>query len=107
MKRIILTLLVALNILNLSADNTRYVNMFLGSAGDHGQLPPGATVPFGMVSVCPDSDPNQHGGYDYNVERISGIHLQLRQEPQGTSDFRLRSQGPCRLGTGESGLVLG
>lgn len=75
MKRIILTLLVALNILNLSADNTRYVNMFLGSAGDHGQLPPGATVPFGMVSVCPDSDPNQHGGYDYNVERISGISI--------------------------------
>src|SRR5574337_1358501 len=31
-----------------------------------------------------------------------GPHLQLRQEPQGTSDFRLRSQGPCRLGTGES-----
>ena len=36
-----------------------------------------------------------------------GPHLQLRQEPQGTSDFRLRSQGPCRLGTGESGLVWG
>ena len=36
-----------------------------------------------------------------------GPHLQLRQEPQGSSDFRLRSQGPCRLGTGESGLVLG
>ena len=36
-----------------------------------------------------------------------GPHLQLRQEPQGTSDFKLRSQGPCRLGTGESGLVLG
>ena len=36
-----------------------------------------------------------------------GPHLQLRQEPQGTSDFRLRSQGPCRVGTGESGLVLG
>ena len=35
-----------------------------------------------------------------------GPHLQLRQEPQGSSDFRLRSQGPCRLGTGESGLVL-
>ena len=34
-------------------------------------------------------------------------HLQLRQEPQGTSDFRVRSQGPCRLGRGESGLVLG
>ena len=24
----------------------------------------------------------------------------MRQEPQGTSDFRVRSQGPCRLGTG-------
>ena len=36
-----------------------------------------------------------------------GPHLPLRQELQGTSDFRLRSQGPCRLGTGESGLVLG
>ena len=36
-----------------------------------------------------------------------GPHLPLRQEPQGSSDFRLRSQGPCRLGTGESGLVLG
>ena len=36
-----------------------------------------------------------------------GPHLQLRQEPQVTSDLRLRSQGPCRLGTGESGLVLG
>ena len=36
-----------------------------------------------------------------------GPHLPLRQEPQGSSDFRLRWQGPCRLGTGESGLVLG
>ena len=31
----------------------------------------------------------------------------MRQEPQGTSDFRLRSQGLCTLGTGESGLILG
>ena len=36
-----------------------------------------------------------------------GPHLQLRQEPQGSSDFRLGSQGLCTLGTGESGLVLG
>src|SRR5574337_517286 len=27
-----------------------------------------------------------------------GPHLQLRQEPQGTSDFRLRSQGPLQTG---------
>ena len=31
----------------------------------------------------------------------------IEQEPQGTSDFRLQSQGPGRLGTGESGLVVG
>ena len=31
----------------------------------------------------------------------------LSDQCKGTSDFRLRSQGPCRLGTGESGLVLG
>lgn len=51
------------------------VNVFMGSAGDNGQLAPAATVPFGMVSVCPDSDPRQHAGYDYEVARISGISL--------------------------------
>ena len=51
------------------------VNVFMGSAGDNGQLAPAATVPFGMVSVCPDSDPRQHVGYDYEVARISGISL--------------------------------
>ena len=40
-------------------------------------------------------------------ETLAKHSMELRQEPQGTSDFRRRSQGPCRLGTGESGLVLG
>src|SRR5574337_1163959 len=48
---------------------------------------------------------DRNGSWAWCIGR--GPHLQLRQEPQGTSDFRLRSQGPCRLGTGESGLVLG
>lgn len=60
---------------NVSADNAKYVNMFLGSAGDHGQMTPGASYPFGMVSVCPDSTPHQHGGYDYNVPEISGVSI--------------------------------
>ena len=51
------------------------VNPFIGSAGDNGQLAPAATVPFGMVSVCPDSDPRQHPGYDYEVPLISGVSL--------------------------------
>ena len=38
-----------------------------------------------------------------------GPHLEGRQELQASSLFRtptLRPQGPCRVGTGESGLVL-
>lgn len=49
--------------------------MFLGSAGDHGQMTPGAAVPFGMISVCPDSEPGQHGGYDFDVPEISGVSI--------------------------------
>lgn len=55
--------------------NEQYVNLFLGSSGDHGQVTPGAAIPFGMISVCPDSDPGQHGGYDYSVPNISGISI--------------------------------
>lgn len=54
---------------------TAYVNLFMGTSGDCGQVAPGAAVPFGMVSVCPDSDPPQHAGYDYAVNRISGISV--------------------------------
>lgn len=75
MRKFLSILFIALHALSIGAHNNRYVNLFLGSAGDHGQLPPGAAVPFGMISVCPDSEPNQHGGYDYNVERISGISI--------------------------------
>lgn len=57
------------------ARNERYVNLFLGSEGDHGQTTPAACVPFGMVAVCPDSDPPQHGGYDYAESAISGISI--------------------------------
>ena len=48
------------------------VNLFMGTANDYGQMAPGATVPFGMVQVCPDSNPRQHPGYDYEVPVISG-----------------------------------
>lgn len=82
---------------------TAYVNLFMGTSGDYGQVAPGAAVPFGMVSVCPDSDPPQHAGYDYAVDRISGISVNrlsgvgcsgaggnLRIRPAGgTVDLRL------------------
>jgi len=55
--------------------NSRYVNMFMGTAGDHGQVTPAACVPFGFVSVCPDSDPWQHAGYDYDVPHTTGVSV--------------------------------
>lgn len=58
-----------------SGNVVRQVNVFLGTSGDHGQMAPGAACPFGMVSVCPDSSPHQHAGYDYSVPTISGISI--------------------------------
>lgn len=55
--------------------NSKYVNLFMGTSGDHGQVSPGATVPFGMVSVAPDTDPRSHAGYDYSVTKVSGISV--------------------------------
>ncbi len=76
MRRTILVLLFSIGIqLSSFADNTRYVNMFLGTSGDHGQMAPGAACPFGMISVCPDSKTPQHAGYDYSVPEISGISI--------------------------------
>ncbi|MHB9142131.1 MAG: glycoside hydrolase family 92 protein, partial [Paludibacter sp.] len=51
------------------------VNLFIGTAGDNGQVDPGAAVPFGMVRVCTDSDPRSHAGYDYSVDKIAGISV--------------------------------
>ena len=42
------------------AQNTKYVNLFIGTSGDNGQVAPGAAAPFGMVCVCPDNDPRSH-----------------------------------------------
>ena len=52
------------------AQNTKYVNLFIGTSGDNGQV-----APFGMVCVCPDNDPRSHAGYDYAVTKVSGISV--------------------------------
>ena len=51
------------------------VNLFIGTANDYGQMTPGASVPYGMIQVCPDSNPRQHPGYDYEVDIISGFSI--------------------------------
>jgi len=61
--------------LSCSSDNSQYVNLFMGTAGDHGQVSPAAQVPFGLASVCPDSKVPSHAGYDYDVPEISGISV--------------------------------
>lgn len=75
------TLLLALLPLWASAsvplvkDHTGDVNPFIGTAGDYGQMSPGAAVPYGMIQVSPDSKPRQHPGYDYEVTDISGFSI--------------------------------
>ena len=76
MKKIILLIsIIAIFSPYSAADNLKYVNMFLGTSGDHGQMAPGAACPFGMISVCPDSEPHQHAGYDFSVPAVSGISI--------------------------------
>ena len=64
---------------NLSAqppkDFTQYVNPFIGTGG-HGHTFPGATVPFGMVQLSPDTrEDNWDGssGYHYSDNTIRGF----------------------------------
>ncbi len=56
-------------------DHTRYVNPFIGTGG-HGHTFPGATVPFGMVQLSPDTRlDNWDGssGYHYSDSVIYGF----------------------------------
>lgn len=54
---------------------TDLVQLFVGTAGDNGQVDPAACVPYGMIRVCPDSDPRTHVGYDYDEPKISGFSI--------------------------------
>ncbi len=49
------------------------VNVFLGTSGDHGQLSPAASYPFGMLSICPETYPKLHAGYEYRAKTIIGF----------------------------------
>lgn len=74
--KITLVLLCLVNAGIVQADKkSKYVNLFIGTAGDNGQVDPAACVPYGMVRICPDSDPRSHVGYDYDVNNISGFSI--------------------------------
>ena len=75
MKRFFLSLVAFVCVISATAQNEKYVNLFLGTSGDHGQMSPAAAVPFGAIAVGPDSSPNSHVGYDYAVPTISGVSI--------------------------------
>lgn len=81
------------------AQNTKYVNLFIGTSGDNGQVAPGAAAPFGMVCVCPDNDPRSHAGYDYAVTKVSGISVNRLSGvgcSGGGGNLRIRPVAPSR-----------
>src|SRR3954449_9583341 len=56
-------------------DYTRWVNPFIGTGG-HGHTFPGATTPFGMVQLSPDTrgaDWDGSSGYHYSDDVIYGF----------------------------------
>jgi putative alpha-1,2-mannosidase len=69
----LLLLLVFLNSNIYTQNILDYVDLFICTEGDHGQLDPSATVPFGMVKLGPDTDPVNHSGYRYNSNKLLGF----------------------------------
>jgi len=49
------------------------VNVFLGSSGDHGQVSPGASYPFSMMDICPQTYPHGHTGYEFKAKKVLGF----------------------------------
>ncbi len=49
------------------------VNVFLGSSGDHGQLSPAASYPFGLMSIAPETYPKLHTGYEHKARTFLGF----------------------------------
>lgn len=96
MKRIAISLLLAPAVLAgaTAGEFTRYVNPFIGTGPVDGGLSgnnyPGATAPFGMIQLSPDTNPvpdwYNASGYDYNDSKIYGFS-HTRLSGTGASDL--------------------
>lgn len=89
MKNYITVLFLLVTFLNFSQNYHQYVNPFIGTGG-HGHTFPGATVPYGMVQLSPDTriDGSWDGcsGYHYSDNLIYGFsHTHLNGT--GVSDY--------------------
>ncbi len=69
-----LFLLFICGTLSVSAQSINpYVNVFLGSSGDHGQLTPGASSPLHQLNIVPHTYPQLHAGYEYLAKKVIGF----------------------------------
>jgi putative alpha-1,2-mannosidase len=96
---IVLVLLALVSsIFSQTRDYTRWVNPFIGTGG-HGHTFPGATMPFGMVQLSPDTRiDNWDGssGYHYSDDIIYGFshtHLSGTGIPDGCDILLLPTHG--------------
>ena len=59
-------------------DPLKYVDPFICTKGDNGQLYPGPAYPFGLVHLSPETEGNSHVGYYYEDKFIEGFsHLRI------------------------------
>lgn len=89
MKQLFSSVFLVISIFGFGQNYSQYVNPFIGTGG-HGHTYPGATVPFGMVQLSPDTriDGSWDGcsGYHYDDSVIYGFsHTHLNGT--GVSDF--------------------
>jgi putative alpha-1,2-mannosidase len=71
----VIALLLFCSALFAQQDYTRWVNPFIGTGG-HGHTFPGATMPYGMVQLSPDTRTNNwdgSSGYHYSDDTIYGF----------------------------------
>ncbi|WP_372931785.1 GH92 family glycosyl hydrolase [Mariniphaga sediminis] len=112
MKKVSVFLVVALGLLiscsegKKSSDYTQYVDPFIGTGG-HGHTFPGATLPFGMVQISPDTRwENWDGssGYHYSDSTIMGFsqtHLSGTGSPEYCDVLFMPTVGEVQIIPGE------
>lgn len=94
MKKTFLFSFLAMAVTAMAGQYTQYVNPFIGTGAVANSLSgncyPGATVPFGMVQLSPDTqqapDWDKASGYDYNDRTIYGFS-HTRLSGTGASDL--------------------
>ncbi len=71
---IVLIVLIAFTVSTSCGQSVlNYVDLFICTSEDNGQLDPSATVPFGMIKPGPDTNPTNHSGYNYEADKIIGF----------------------------------